>query len=94
MNGLSLSPGGRPRGATRAKGRGEDSRSLGGPNEKLLRDYLKGRGRLLLPGCLPQPRLADLPAGTDFSKPEIDRFVMAITAAEAKVRHIGPHQTA
>jgi len=34
--------------------------------------------------------IADLPAGTDFSKPGIDRFVMAITAAEAKVRHIGP----
>jgi hypothetical protein len=28
-------------------------------------------------------------AGTDFSEPEIDRFVMAITAAEAIVRHNG-----
>ena len=27
-------------------------------------------------------------AGTDFSEPEIDRFVMAITAGEAMVRHI------
>jgi hypothetical protein len=33
-------------------------------------------------------------AGTDFSEPEIDRFVMAITAAEAIVRHTAPHQTA
>jgi len=27
-------------------------------------------------------------AGTDFSEPEIDRFVMAIAAGEAMVRHI------
>jgi len=33
-------------------------------------------------------------AGTDFSEPEIDRSVMAITAAEAIVRHTAPHQTA
>ena len=29
-------------------------------------------------------------AGTDFSEPEIDRFVMAVTAAEAIVRHTTP----
>jgi len=31
-------------------------------------------------------------AGTDFSKPEMDHIVMAITAAEAIVRHIAAHQ--
>jgi hypothetical protein len=31
-------------------------------------------------------------AGTDFSAPEIDRFVMAITSAEAMIRHNPPHQ--
>src|SRR5215467_6405358 len=29
-----------------------------------------------------------------FFEPEIDHFVMAITAAEAIVRHTAPHQTA
>jgi hypothetical protein len=29
-------------------------------------------------------------AGTDFSEPEIDRFVMAITSFEARVRHTTP----
>jgi len=29
-----------------------------------------------------------------FFEPEIDHFVMAITAAEAIVRHTTPHQTA
>jgi hypothetical protein len=33
-------------------------------------------------------------AGTDFSEPQIDHFVMAITAAEAMVRHITQHPTA
>jgi hypothetical protein len=31
-------------------------------------------------------------AGTDFSEPEIDRFVMAITTAEAIIRHTTRHQ--
>jgi hypothetical protein len=32
--------------------------------------------------------IAESLAGTDFSEPEIDRFVMAIAAGEAMVRHI------
>ena len=37
--------------------------------------------------------LFSVQAGTDFSEPEIDCSVMAITAAEAMVRHTTPHQT-
>jgi hypothetical protein len=35
-----------------------------------------------------------LDRASHFSEPKIDHFVMAITAAEAIVRHTAPHQTA
>jgi hypothetical protein len=38
--------------------------------------------------------LFSVQAGTDFSEPEIDHFVMAITSFEARVRHSTRHQTA
>jgi hypothetical protein len=44
------------------------------------------------PGLSFERDLLDRPS--HFSEPEIDHFVMAITAAKAIVRHTAPHQTA
>jgi hypothetical protein len=40
-----------------------------------------------------RPSLGETSASRCFFEPEIDHFVMAITAAEAMVRHTAPHQT-
>jgi len=41
-----------------------------------------------------QAMTGETSASRCFFEPEIDHFVMAITAAEAIVRHTAPHQTA
>jgi hypothetical protein len=45
------------------------------------------------PAAVEQPLVKQAQAGA-FFEPEIDHFVITITAAEAIVRHTAPHQTA